>query len=273
MQKDFSRITGGELSSGKTMTSRGVITLLEVACLAAAVADEGANAQSAPQKLLVGDTQVEIVASYKGPQTLAKPGKALIYSFNVPPDVITMDQSAAARLQRRRLQRRESDANSSPEALAKQVQVAFAKTLVSELQKMAMAVETAPADRAIPAHALIVHGEFTTINQGNKTKRMIIGFGRGASDVTAHVIVLLSTDTQPVMLSGFNLKSKSGKKPGAAATMGVGSVAVGAAAGAVGDRKASVEADTSRMAKAVAQQIKEVMISQKWIVAQQPEAQ
>ena len=56
-------------------------------------------------------------------------------------------------------------------------------------------------------------------------------------------------------------------------TMGVGSVAVGAAAGGVGDRKASVEADTSRMGKAVAQQIRVVMISQKWIAVQQPEAQ
>lgn len=151
-----------------------------------------------------------------------------------------MDQSAAARLQRRRLQRREPDADSSPESLAKQVQAAFAKTLLNELQKTAMPAETAPArDAAIPAHALMVRGEFTTINQGNKTKRMMIGFGRGASDVKAHVTVSLTTDAQSVVLSEFNLKSQSGKKPGAAATMGVGSVAVGAAAGDVGDRKAS----------------------------------
>jgi hypothetical protein len=256
------------------MTSRDAIVLVAIACLAAAIADDLARAQSAPQKLLIGDTQVEIVVSYKGAELLPKPDKTLIYNFTVPTDVVTMDQSAAARLQRRRLQRRESVADSSTEALAMQVQAAFAKTLVSELQKMAMPAETAPAtDEAIPPHTLIVHGEFTTINQGNRTKRMMVGFGRGASDVQAHVTISLTTDAQPVVMSEFNLKSKSGKKPGAAATMGVGSVAVGAAAGGVGDRKASVEADTSRMGKAVAQQIRVVMISQKWIAVQQPEAQ
>jgi len=78
----------------------------------------------------------------------------------------------------------------------------------------------------------------------------------------------LTTDAEPVMLSEFKLKSKSGKKPGAAATMGLGSVAIGAAAGGVGDRKASVEADASLMAKAVAKQIEEEMVFQKWIAVQ-----
>jgi len=84
------------------------------------------------------------------------------------------------------------------------------------------------------------------------------------------VTVSLTTDTRPIVLSEFNLKAQSGKKPGAAATMGVGSVAVGAAAGGVGDRKASVEADASRMARAVARQIEEAMVSQKWISPPQP---
>lgn len=255
------------------MTSRDAIAMVAIACVAALMAGGVTHAQSAPQKLLVGDTQVEIVASYKGPDALPKPDKILIYNFAVPAEVVTMDQSAAARLQRRRLQRRGADADSSPEALAEQVQIAFAKTLVGEFQKAALPAGTAPAeDAAIPPHTLLVHGEFTAINQGNKTKRMMIGFGRGASDVKAHVTVSLTNDAQPVVLSEFNLKSNSGKRPGAAATMGVGSVAVGAAAGGVGDRKASVEADTSRMAKAVAKQIKEVMISQKWIAAPPPDA-
>jgi len=236
------------------------------------IANEKTGAQSAPQKLLVGDTHVEIVASYRGAETLPKPDKTLIYNFTVDPEVVTLDQSVAGRLQRRRLPRRAADADSSPEALAKQVQAAFAKALVNELQKMAMPAETAPESAAISEHTLMIHGEFTTISQGNKTQRMMIGFGRGASDVKAHVTVSLSTDSQPVLLSEFNLTSKSGKKPGAAATMGIGSVAVGAAAGGVGDRKAGVEADTSRMAKAVAKQIKEEMISQKWIAAPQPDA-
>jgi len=254
------------------MTWKPATAIIGIVSMATVIAVAAAHAQDGATKLLAGDTKAEVVASYQG-DPLPKPDKILICAFTVPPDVVTMDQSVAARLQRRRLQRRESDADSSTEALAKQVQAAFAKALVTDLQKTAMRVETAPDDATIPAHALMVHGEFTTINQGNKTKRIMIGFGRGASDVQAHVTVSLTTDAQPVVVSEFNLKSRSGKKPGAAATMGVGSVAVGAAAGGVGDRKASLEADASRMAKAVAKQITEVMISQKWIAAQTPVVQ
>ena len=249
------------------MAWKSTIAMIGIVGMAVPVVEA---AQDAAAKLLAGDTQVEVVASYQG-DPLPKPYKILIVDFTVPPDVVSMDQSAAVRLQRRRLQRREPDADWSTEASAKQVQAAFAETMISELQKTAVPAETVPADdAAMPACTLMVHGEFTTINQGNKTKRMMVGFGRGASDVEAHVTVSLTTDAQPVVLSEFNLKSKSGKKPGAAAGMGVGSVAVGAAAGGVGDRKASVEADASRMARAVARQIGELMVSQKWISAPQP---
>jgi hypothetical protein len=49
--------------------------------------------------------------------------------------------------------------------------------------------------------------------------------------------------------------------------MGAGSLAVGAALGDAGDKKGSVQADASRMAKAVAKQIEAFMINQKWISA------
>ena len=52
----------------------------------------------------------------------------------------------------------------------------------------------------------------------------------------------------------FNLNSASGKKPGAIATVGAGSLAMGVALGDAGDKKGTVQADASQMAKAVAKQ-------------------
>ena len=69
----------------------------------------------------------------------------------------------------------------------------------------------------------------------------------------------------PIVILELNLSSESGKKPGAVATMGVGSLAVGAAVGAVGDRKSKVETDASRMAILVAKQLEVFMTDQKWI--------
>jgi len=125
-----------------------------------------------------------------------------------------------------------------------------------------------------PQHALVVQGYFTAVNEGNRSKRIMVGLGRGASDVCARVKVsLITTNVQSVLLSEFNLTSESGKKPGAAEGMGASRAAAGAAAssaggvaaGNVGDAKASVEADSDRMAQAVARHIEQLMSSQKWI--------
>ena len=112
---------------------------------------------------------------------------------------------------------------------------------------------------------MIVEGEFVAVDEGDKTKRVMIGFGRGASDIKTHVIVSSFVNGTRITVLEFNLNSESGKKPGAVATMGAGSIAVGAAVGDVGDKKGTVQADASRMAKAVAKQIEAFMITQQWI--------
>src|SRR5262249_53779930 len=98
----------------------------------------------------------------------------------------------------------------------------FSDTLEKELGKTSIPFVSASPEAAV--NILIVRGEFTKIDEGNRSKRVMIGFGRGATDVQAHVTVLLDNGSSaPVVLSKFKLNSASGKKPGAAATMGVGS--------------------------------------------------
>lgn len=236
------------------------------------VAARLANAQNPAKNLPVGDPKVETVSNYTGPDPLPKPVRILVYDFVVPSNVVSMDESMAARIHRRHTLLRGSDDEASPEDVAQHVQAAFSKALVSELQKVSVPVDLAQgSDTAIPGHILMVHGDFTAVNEGDRSKRVMIGFGRGASDVQAHVTVALTTEGQPILLSEFNLKSESGKKPGAAATMGVGSAAAGAATGSAGDKKATVEADASRMAKDVAKQIEQQMANQKWISFPQPQ--
>ena len=94
---------------------------------------------------------------------------------------------------------------------------------------------------------------------------MIIGFGRDASDVKAHVVASLIGAQGPIVLAEFELRSESGKKPGAAATMGVGGAAASVAASGAMDGKATVEGDTARMARAVPKQIGAIMTTVLWI--------
>ena len=236
---------------------------------------EPTKAPNAVQNLVIGDTKVETLSRYQGPEPLPNPKQALVYDFDVPPEVVTMDESAAARIHRRRFHLlQSSNDDSSPEKVAQQVQAHFSKTLVTELEKTKVPTHVAKPGSPAPQHALVVQGYFTAVNEGNRSKRIMIGLGRGASDVCARVKVsLTTTNGQSVLLSEFNLTSESGKKPGAAEGMGASRAAAGAAAssaggvaaGNVGDAKASVEADSDRMAQAVARQIEQLMSSQKWI--------
>jgi hypothetical protein len=228
------------------------------------------SAQNAVQKVLVGDTKVTMVHSYSGKDRLPKPALVTVFDFDLPIDVVTIDRSAEARiLNHDPIAHIKGDAGqaSDPAAVARKVQAAFSKRLINELKKTKIPVTSADSSAASnsPAYVLTVRGTFTAVKQGNMGARMMIGFGRGASDVNAHVIVSLNAPTSPVLLAEFDLESESGKKPGAAATMGVGSAAASVGTSTATDSKASVEGDTTRMAKTVATEIEDLMVAQQWI--------
>lgn len=253
------------------MVSSSVTHIVPSICIAAIFAVTASSiAQNTAEKILVGDTNVTIIQNYSGKGKLPKPARAIIYDFDVPSDVITIDNSAAAHiLNHDPIAHINGDAGqeSDPTAVAAKVQAAFRKRLVRELKKTSIPTSSAASSAVLdsPVNTLMVHGDFTAVKQGNKTARMMIGFGDGASDVKAHVVVTLITQGNPILLAEFNLDSESGKKPGAGATMGVGSAAASVGTSSATDSKASVAGDTSRMAKAVAREIEDIMAAQEWI--------
>ena len=229
-----------------------------------------ATAQNETTKLLVGDTKITVVQKYNGSASLDRPTRIALQPFAVPADVITIDRSPAAHiLGNDPIAHLKGDAGqrSDPNAVANRVEQAFEKSLVKDLSQLRIpgSVVQGAAAPDPQVGVLTVRGKFTAVQEGNETARMMIGFGRGASDVLAHVVVALSTDRGPVTVAEFNLKSESGKRPGAVATMGLGSAAASVAASGAADDKASVEGDTQRMAKAIAKEMGSIMTDQNWI--------
>jgi hypothetical protein len=172
--------------------------------------------------------KADVLKRYSGPEVLPKPDKVVIHVFAVPAGAITLDESIAAQLHRKIMLRHGVDEDSSPEALAQQLQAAFTKALTGELKKVNIqtagisAQKMSAAEDAMSASSLIVEGQFVAIHEGDETKRIMIGFGRGASDIKTHVTVSSLVQGHPTVVLEFNLSSESGKKPGAVATMGVG---------------------------------------------------
>src|SRR6185369_11838242 len=101
--------------------------------------------------------------------------------------------------------------------------------------KMGLPAQRISADTTIPPgqNAVVINGNITSIDEGNRAKRVVIGFGAGASDVKASIRLdyLPGTAGEAAaeqQLAQFQANGTSGHAPGMAATAGAGA-AIGAA--------------------------------------------
>jgi Domain of unknown function (DUF4410) len=150
--------------------------------------------------------------------------------------------------------------------VSRNVAAAFALALVKHLEKAGLPVSRAIAGEPPPKNTLAVQGYFQQIDEGDKLIRVGIGFGAGASSVRAHVESFLSQPSGNIIISEFEAKAESGKKPGAALSMGAGAMPeVAATVAGAADKKGTANADAQCLAKELSKQITEAMASQGWI--------
>ncbi len=157
--------------------------------------------------------------------------------------------------------------------IGRHVQNALAEELVRKLKDLGFTVERKPRDTPIRSHQLLIGGEFIDVDEGNRLKRLVIGFGVGASRVDTEVHVYYGTERRKLL--DFKTHADSGIMPGAAATMGAGaavtggvtagSVAAGVAAGAVKEYRSEVERMTARSADQAVAYLSEFFAKQGWI--------
>lgn len=214
-------------------------------------------------------TKVAAVQPYQGGQ-LPRPEVVIVTDFLASPDTVKVDSGIGARL-RNRLSGA-SPASQQAEDDRK-VTAKITQILVAEINKLGLAA-MAGNDPAMwrGSGRLIVGGEILSVDEGNRTRRNVIGLGAGKSEIQARADVYYSGGAgEPRFLQSFAADAQSSRKPGAAETMGVGaatgrvaeSAAVGAGTGVAmgGD----VDADSERMAKAMAEQLAAFFAQQGWI--------
>jgi len=81
-------------------------------------------------------------------------------------------------------------------------------------------------------NVLILDGQFTDINEGNRLRRMVIGLGSGQSTLDSVVQVIQKTNQGSTEILDFSTHADSGYMPGAGVTGPAGAAAGGAAAAA-----------------------------------------
>ena len=225
--------------------------------------------------MLAGCTPAKVTTqqAYMGP-ILAAPTRVVVTDFTIAPERVELDQAIGARLQR-------AAGNESPETLeanaAAETQAALAQELARKLGSYGLNAAPLPPGSAPPPGALLVQGQITGINQGNRARRVVIGLGAGRSSVTADAqLYVLSDSGTPRLLQSFHGSSDSGRMPGAVGTMGVGAAAgsLGTSAALSGGmhgvsemHRTTDEENATRLADALAKQIGDFAAAQGWIAA------
>ena len=167
------------------------------------------------------------------PPSSVRPDQIVIYDFAVSAEDVKENQGILDRAYRASTQNEEQEQQAKLElghSLAKDL----ADDLVKQLQGLGFNASRLPrGSRASGTNVLVLDGDFVDIDEGNRARRLIIGFGAGASKLDTQVMLglLSSTGAQSPLLN-FSTHAESGKMPGAAVTMGAGAAAQGGATAA-----------------------------------------
>lgn len=95
----------------------------------------------------------------------------------------------------------------------------LSSTIASELTNLKIPASRQPRGTPLPADGLVVGGQFVQVDEGNRLKRAIVGFGAGETEVLAQVVIydLAQSRDQPILVYGTGTGSKP--MPGAVVTM------------------------------------------------------
>jgi hypothetical protein len=213
---------------------------------------------------------VQTVESYLGP-LLPRPNHVFVSYFSIAPDQVRLDQGVSARI----LRAAGDEPLAAQEArAARATQVALAEGLVTRLMQYGLPAEIA-TNNAGSGAGLLIQGQIVSIDQGNRTRRVLVGLGAGKSTVSADTQLYNLTETAPPrFMMAFEGEADSGRMPGAAETMGAGAAAqrigtstvlTGATHAGAETRRTSDTAEADALADAIAQRIGQFAVGQGWI--------
>ena len=220
----------------------------------------------------VVNTSGQLPAMQQSSAALARPQQVVVTDFTADGANLALDQGVGLRLQRALQGDNES---ADRDKMLSDVQGAIADTLVASIQKMGLPAQRATGAPPSGGTVLVVGGQILQVNQGNRTRRLGIGFGAGKSDVSAKVQISYERPgAAPQMLQTYDADSNSGRKPGfaaGAASAAGGSIApmvVTGVTGAASEKyKSDVAKEGEKLAEHVAYDLGAFFVREGWIPA------
>ena len=203
-------------------------------------------------------------------QQIPKPERILVYDIAATPDDVPDDAAI-----RGHYERREQPQTSEEVELGRKLGATVAEKLVEEIRDMGLPAQRASGSGLAPREGdLLIKGEFVKIDKGSRMKRMLIGFGAGASELQTHVELYQVTAEGPRRLGSAQIETQGGKMPGMLVPVGAGAAAGRAAtsaavAGGVAAAKEvgpeGMNAAAKRTAEEIAKLLSDGFVRQGWI--------
>jgi hypothetical protein len=177
---------------------------------------------------------------------LPKPDVIVVHDFAVAPGEVKLDRGIMASALRDANERQPTEEELK---VGRMVADKLSTVLVDELRKDGIAATRASSPVQITATTAELHGQFVTVDQGNQTMRVWVGFGLGGSEMRTRMEIVQNGK----LVSAAETTTKASLKPGI----------VGAVATEV--FTADVEADATRTAKAVAERVRQGYLDRGWL--------
>lgn len=200
---------------------------------------------------------------------IPRPDLILVYEFAATPEDVP-DHSALAG------QHDPHDSPQTPEqtqagrALGKEV----AHELAADIDAMGLRSEAVPIGTEVPVGDLVIKGYLVSVDAGSEKERILVGFGKGASELKTVVEGFQSTPEGLRKLGGGTVDAGGSKSPGAALGI-VGAAATHNPAGLIvstgmkiyGEEsgKSKLEGRAKATAKEIAEKLRTQFQRQGWI--------
>lgn len=154
------------------------------------------------------------------------PKTIYVADFALESEHVDTDQGNRGVLPGRRLKKLgqqlpEPMVHSNPAEQARKIINTMSQSLVKDLKEKGFIAQRLPSSQTVlPREGWLLQGVFTEVDQGNRIKRAVIGFGRGATRMQAQVAVSnLASENPKVPFIVFGTVKSPKKMPGAVATM------------------------------------------------------
>ncbi|OGB91918.1 MAG: hypothetical protein A2Z31_02285 [candidate division NC10 bacterium RBG_16_65_8] len=227
------------------------------ACLLALVALVGCASTTVSQRQV-----------YQG-ERIARPDRIIVHDFAATPADLPA-WSAAAGLYA------SSNPPQDPAVLeiGRKLGAQVAQDLVAEIRAMGLPAVRAAAQPAPRVGDLVIIGYFASLDEGSAAKRMVLGFGSGAAEMTTQVEGYLMTDRGLRKLGSGAVDAGGGKTPGVAVPLAVAvatanpiGLIVGGAVKVGGEvtGKSTIEGTAKRTAEKIAADLRVAFQKQGWI--------